>query len=77
MVDKEFSGLNNLFSSFIKYIVSFSSQIWFPDVITSAPALKKFLVIFFVIPTPLSPAFSPFTITKSIFFFDNFGEVSP
>jgi len=50
-------------------IVSFWSQTWLPVVITSAPASKNSLVISFVIPTPGSAAFSPFTITKSNSFF--------
>ena len=39
-----------------------------PVVITSTPELSNSLTIFSVIPTPSFAAFSPFTITKLIFF---------
>ena len=38
------------------------------ELITSAPALIKSSVFFFVMPNPLLAAFSPLAITKSIFF---------
>ena len=50
-------------------IISFWSHTWLPVVITSTPQLKKLLHISLVKPTPWDAAFSPLTITKSIFFY--------